>query len=143
MTVLDVVLPATTTDATTLPPLLGTGPDADPQARRVVPTTAAYKALVALHARRGPVVLLEPGHLRSGHHRMDCLPAREFAITAADRLVGAVDLCAVYVDADADDREHRPVYLLDVTDGPGSEATLVPDGDHHFVLRRLGVPTSA
>jgi uncharacterized protein (DUF779 family) len=139
MTVLDVVLPATTTDATTLPERPVGGPDADRGVRRVVPTTAAYKALVALHARRGPVVLSEPGHLRAGHHRMDCVPAREFAITAADRLVGVVDRCAVHVDADADDRDHWPVYLLDVTDGPGSEATLVPDGAHHFVLRRLGV----
>lgn len=110
------------------------------QARRVVPTTAGYKALVDLHARRGPVVLVEPGHDRAGHHRVDCLPARDFAISPADRLVGAVDLCAVYVDADADDREHRPVYLVDVAEGPASEATLAPDAGHHLVLRRLGAP---
>ena len=125
MTVIDLALPATTAAAET---------------RRVVPTTRAYKELVALHAHRGAVVLVEPGHVRSEQRRLDCVAARAFAIAPADRLVGAVDLCAVYADADADDRERRPVYLLDLADGPASEATLAPDGGHHFVLRDLAAP---
>jgi len=123
MTVIDLALPATTAGSET---------------RRVVPTTRAYKELVALHAHRGAVVLVEPGHVRSEQRRLDCVAAREFAIAPADRLVGAVDLCAVYADADADDRERRPVYLLDLADGSASEATLAPDGGHHFVMRDLG-----
>lgn len=125
MTVTDLALPATAPD---------------PATRRVVPTTRAYKELVALHAHRGGVVLVEPGHLRPGQRRLDCVAARELAITSADRLVGAVDLVAVYADADADDRERRPVYLLDLADGPASEATLAPAGGHHFVLRDLAAP---
>lgn len=125
MTVIDLALPVSSAGSAT---------------RRVVPTTRAYKELVALHAHRGAVVLVEPGHLRAGQRRLDCVAAREFAIAPADRLVGAVDLCAVYADADADDRERRPVYLLDLADGPAAEATLAPGGGHHFVLRDLGAP---
>lgn len=105
--------------------------------RRVVPTPRAYQELLALHVRRGAVVLVEPGHGRTDERRLDCLTPRDFAIAPADRLVGAVDLCAVYADADADDRERRPVYLLDLADGPVSEGTLAPDAGHHFVLRVL------
>ena len=97
MTVTDLAHPVT---------VPGGAPDPDAATRRVVPTTRAYQELVALHARRGPVVLVEPvvpvepGPWRPGQRRLDCLVARKFAIAPADRLVGVVDLCAVYADAD-------------------------------------------
>ncbi|SEQ82290.1 DUF779 domain-containing protein [Microlunatus flavus] len=113
-------------------------PTAHGEGSRVATTRDAWQALVRLHALRGPVVLVEVGPGGPDGRRLECLTERDFAVAVADRHVGTVDRCPVYLDADADDGAHRPVYLLDVVAGAAPEATLAPDGTHHFVARPLG-----
>ena len=69
-----------------------------------------------------------------------CFPAGELRVGSHDLLLGEVDGCPFYVDAEQYERWNRPSFVLDVAPGAGSGMSLEGLHDLHF---RLAVPTIA
>ena len=104
-------------------------------AGRVTATEAAHKAIADLRAALGgPVMFVQSGGCCDGSDPM-CFPGGEFALGNGDMLVGVVEGCTFYVDADQYEALGRPLYVLDVKPGtPGGFSLAAGDG-LHFVTR--------
>jgi len=106
-------------------------------AGRVTATAAAREAIAALCAAAGgPVMFVQSAGCCDGSDPM-CLPDGELLIGDGDLLVGLLDGCEYYIDADLYDVLGRPRLLLDVEPGtPGGFSRAAGDG-LRFTVRVL------
>ena len=111
---------------------------------RVVATVAALAELGRLKERYGPLMLFQSGGCCDGSSPM-CFPDGELLLGPNDLLLGEVDGCPFYIDAEQYERWNRPTLALDVGEGAGSGMSLEGVHDLHFVVRspsaRLSLPT--
>ncbi len=98
---------------------------------RVVATEAAIAELGRLKERHGPLMLFQSGGCCDGSSPM-CFPEGELRVGAHDVLLGEVDGCPFYVDAEQYERWHRPTLVLDVGRGASSGFSLEGLDDLHF-----------
>ncbi len=98
---------------------------------RVVATEAAIAELGRLKERHGPLMLFQSGGCCDGSSPM-CFPEGELRVGAHDVLLGEVDGCPFYVDAEQYERWRRPELVLDVGPGAGSGFSLEGLDDLHF-----------
>ncbi len=105
---------------------------ADP-ASRVVATDAAVAEIRRLRAEHGPLMFFQSGGCCDGSSPM-CLPEGELLLGPNDLLLGDVDGCSFYIDAEQYERWNRPSFLLDVAPGGGSGMSLEEAHAVHFVL---------
>ncbi len=108
-------------------------------APRVVATDSAVAEIRRLRAEHGLLMFFQSGGCCDGSSPM-CFPDGELLLGPNDRLLGEVDGCPFYIDADQDERWNRPTLLLDVAPGAGSGMSLEGVHDLHF---RVNSPTVA
>ena len=108
------------------------------RAPRIVATEAAVAEIRRLRAEHGPLEFFQSGGCCDGSSPM-CFPAGEFRVGSNDLLVGEVDGCPFYVDADQYQRWGRPAFLLDVGPGAGSGMSLEGLHDVHFMVGSPGL----
>ena len=63
-----------------------------------------------------------------------CFPDGELLLGPNDLLLGEVDGCPFYIDAEQYERWNRPALVLDVAPGAGSGMSLEEMHDVHFVV---------
>ena len=97
----------------------------------VVATEAAIAELERLKERHGPLMLFQSGGCCDGSSPM-CFPEGELLLGPNDLLLGEVDGCSFYIDAEQYERWNRPSLLLDVAAGAGSSFSLEGVDDLHF-----------
>lgn len=102
-------------------------------ADRIVATDAARAELRRLQAEHGPLMLFQSGGCCDGSLPI-CLPDGELVVGPNDLLLGEIENCPVYIDADQDERWRRPVFVLDVSAGEPEGFSLGGTGVH-FVTR--------
>jgi uncharacterized protein (DUF779 family) len=100
---------------------------------RIVASEAALAALARLRSQHGPLLLFLSGGCCDGSSPM-CLRDGELLLGPNDRRLGEVGDVPVYVDAEQDDRWHRPRFELGVVEGAGSGFSLEGLDDLHFVV---------
>ena len=111
-----------------------TAPDPQ-QAQRVGATPAAREAVSRLRAARGgPVMFVQSAGCCAGSVPM-CFPAGEFLTGDRDQLLGEIDGCPFYIDAELHARWHHARLVLDVADGEPEGFSLGPGGGRHFITR--------
>jgi len=103
------------------------------QALRVVATEAARAELERLEAEHGPLELHLSGGCCDGSSPM-CLAVGELRVRESDVLLGEVDGCPFYVDAEQYERWRKPSFVLDVGQGAGSGFSLEGLHDVHFTV---------
>jgi uncharacterized protein (DUF779 family) len=101
------------------------------QAPVVVVTRAASAEIGRLRAEHGPLVFFQSGGCCDGSSPM-CFPEGELRIGSNDVLLGAVEGCPFYIDAEQYERWGRPAFVLDVAPGAGSGMSLEGLHDLHF-----------
>ena len=111
---------------------------ADPSPR-VVATESAIAEIGRLRAEHGPLLFFQSGGCCDGSSPM-CFPAGELLLGPNDVLLGEVDGCPFYIDAEQDERWNRPMLVLDVAPGAGSGMSLEEVDDLHF---RVDAPAIA
>src|SRR4249920_55073 len=99
----------------------------------VVATEAAIAEIGRLEAEHGPLVFFQSGGCCDRSSPM-CFPEGELLVGSLDLLVGEVEGCPFYVDAEQYERWGRPVFVLDVGTGAGSGMSLEGLHDVHFRL---------
>jgi uncharacterized protein (DUF779 family) len=106
---------------------------ADP-APRVVATDAAVAEIGRLRVEHGSLMFFQSGGCCDGSSPM-CFPIGELIVGPNDLLLGEVDGCPFYIDAEQDRRWNSPRFVLDVAAGGGSSMSL--EGAHklHFIAR--------
>jgi len=109
---------------------MSTGADA---ADRIVATEAARAELRRLRAEHGPLMLFQSGGCCDGSLPI-CLLEGELATGPGDLLLGEIEGCEVYVDAEQDRRFNAPSLVLDVAAG-APEGFSLGGRDVHFVTR--------
>lgn len=105
---------------------------ADPSPR-VVATEPAVAEIGRLRAEHGPLMFFLSGGCCDGSSPM-CFRDGEFLLGPNDLLLGQVDGCPFYIDAEQYERWNRPSFVLDVAPGSGSGMSLEGVHDLHFVL---------
>lgn len=113
-----------------------------PPADVIVATPAARTAIAALRADAGPVMFVQSAGCCGGTAPR-CYPLGEFLVGEGDLLLGEVDGCPFYVDADHYRAWGRPRFVLDVEPGTPEGFSLVAGAGRHFVVRgadRCAVP---
>jgi len=105
---------------------------ADPAAR-VVATESAVAEIGRLRAEHGPLMFFQSGGCCDGSSPM-CFPDGELIVGPNDLLLGDVDGCPFYIDADQYERWNRPVFVVDVAPGAGSGLSLEGVDGVRFVL---------
>ncbi len=106
---------------------------------RVVATGSAVAEIGRLKAEYGLLMFFQSGGCCDGSSPM-CFPAGELLLGPNDLLLGDVDGCAFYIDADQYERWNRPELVLDVAPGAGSGLSLEGVHDVHF---RVSPPVAA
>ena len=112
------------------------------QAPRVVATGTAIAELRRLRAEHGPLMLFQSGGCCDGSSPM-CFPDGELLVGPNDLLLGEVDGCPFYVDAEQYQRWNSPSFVVDVAPGSGSGMSLEGGHDLHFVLASCLSPSVA
>jgi uncharacterized protein (DUF779 family) len=102
-------------------------------ADRIVATDAALAELRRLQAEHGPLMLFQSGGCCDGSLPI-CLTDGELMVGPNDLLLGEIEGCPVYIDADQDDRWRRPAFVLDVASG-APEGFSLGGTEVHFVTR--------
>jgi uncharacterized protein (DUF779 family) len=97
----------------------------------VVATRAAKAEIGRLRAEHGPLVFFQSGGCCDGSSPM-CFPAGELRIGSNDVLLGELEGCPFYIDAEQYERWGRPAFVLDVGPGAGSGMSLEGLHDVHF-----------
>ena len=99
---------------------------------RITVTSAAGQAITRLLADRGaPVMFVQSGGCCAGSTPM-CFPAGEF-LGDNDILLGEIEGCPFYIDADLDRAWHQDRFILDVAAGPAEGFSLPAGDDLHFI----------
>ncbi len=101
---------------------------------QVVATAAAQRAIRGLLRGRGPVRFVQSGGCCGGSAPM-CFPAGEFLTGPADLLLGEVEGCPFYIDADLYEAWGRPGLVLDIEPGFPEGFSLPAGEGTHFVIR--------
>jgi uncharacterized protein (DUF779 family) len=105
----------------------------------VVATDTAIAEIRRLRAEHGPLLFFHSGGCCDGSSPM-CFPDGEFLLGPNDLLLGEVDGCPFYIDAEQYERWKSPAFVLDVVHGAGSGLSLEGIHDVRFVTDS---PTSA
>jgi hypothetical protein len=103
------------------------------QAPRTVATAAAVAEIRRLRAEHGPLMFFQSGGCCDGSSPM-CFPDGELLLGPNDLLLGTVDGCPFFIDAEQYERWNRPRFVLDVAPGSGSGMSLEESHEVHFVL---------
>jgi uncharacterized protein (DUF779 family) len=103
------------------------------QAPRVVATDAAIAEIRRLRAEYGPLMFFQSGGCCDGSSPM-CFPDGEFLLGPNDLLLGEVDECPFYIDAEQYERWNRPSFVVGVVSGAGSGMSLEGVHDLRFVV---------
>ena len=103
----------------------------------IVATDAAIAEIGRLRGEHGPLELFLSGGCCDGSSPM-CFAKGELRVRASDLLLGEVDGCPLYVDAEMYDRWRRPSLVLDVGPGAGSGMSLEGLHDLHFRISNPG-----
>jgi hypothetical protein len=101
---------------------------------RIVATGAAIAEIRRLRTERGPLMFFQSGGCCDGSSPM-CFPDGELVIGPNDLLLGDVDGCPFYIDAEQYERWKRPALVLDIAPGAGSGMSLEGVHDLHFATR--------
>jgi uncharacterized protein (DUF779 family) len=102
---------------------------------RISATPAAHDAIRRLCAAQGgPVMFVQSGGCCAGSVPM-CFPAGEYRTGAGDVLLGEIDGCPCYIDADLDAALRHPALVLDVAPGDPEGFSLGPGHGERFVSR--------
>ncbi len=109
---------------------------------RIVATEAAVAELRRLRAEHGPLELHLSGGCCDGSSPM-CFSAGELRVRESDVLLGDVDGCPFYVDAEQYERWREPSFVLDVGPGAGSGFSLEGLHDVHFTVSSPASPPSS
>jgi uncharacterized protein (DUF779 family) len=104
---------------------------ADP-APPVAATDAAIAEIRRLKAEHGPLLFFHSGGCCDGSSPM-CFPDGELLLGPNDLLLGEVDGCPFYIDAEQHARWNNPSFVLDVVPGAGSGMSLEGVHDLRFV----------
>jgi uncharacterized protein (DUF779 family) len=99
----------------------------------VVATESAVAEIGRLRAGHGPLMFFQSGGCCDGSSPM-CFPDGELLLGPNDLLLGEVDGCPFYIDAEQYERWNRPTLVLDVAAGAGSGMSLEGVHDLHFVV---------
>ena len=100
---------------------------------RIVATEAAQAELRRLRAEHGPLMVFQSGGCCDGSLPI-CLGDGELMVGPNDLLLGEVEGCPVYIDADQYERWRRPTFVLDVASG-SPEGFSLGGTDVHFITR--------
>ena len=98
----------------------------------VVATDTAIAEIRRLRAEHGPLMFFHSGGCCDGSSPM-CFPEGEFLLGPNDLLLGDVDGCPFYIDAEQYERWNSPAFVLDVARGAGSGMSLEGIHDVRFV----------
>ncbi|HTJ70434.1 MAG TPA: DUF779 domain-containing protein [Actinospica sp.] len=101
---------------------------------RVTATAAAGEAIAALRAEYGPVVFVLSHGCCDGTAPM-CYKAGDFPLGRRDLLLGTVEDCPFYMQADTHRAWGSPEFILDVEPGYADGFSLPAGEDLHFVAR--------
>jgi len=107
--------------------------NADP-APTVVATDAAVAEIGRLRATHGPLMFFQSGGCCDGSSPM-CFPDGELLLGPNDLMLGQIDGCPFYIDAEQYERWNRPVFELDLAPGPTDAFSLEAADGVHFVTR--------
>ena len=99
--------------------------------QRVVATEAALRLIGKLRDKHGDVMFHQSGGCCDGSSPM-CFPSGELLLGPNDLLLGELDGCPFYIDADQYERWNSPALVLDVAPGAGSGMSLEGVHDLHF-----------
>jgi uncharacterized protein len=106
---------------------------ADPSPR-VVATESAVAEIRRLRDEHGPLMFFQSGGCCDGSSPM-CFPDGELIVGPNDLMLGEVDGCPFYIDAEQYERWNRPTLALDVAQGAGSGMSLEGVHNLHFVVK--------
>jgi uncharacterized protein len=106
---------------------------------RIVATEAAIAELERLRAEHGSLMLFQSGGCCDGSSPM-CFRDGELLLGPNDLLLGVVDGCSFYIDAEQYERWHRPALVLEIAPGAGSAMSLEEVHDVHFAVRAPEAP---
>jgi uncharacterized protein (DUF779 family) len=111
---------------------------------RIAATPAARRAIMGLRAAVGPVMFVQSGGCCAGSTPM-CFPDGEFLVGDGDVMLGDIDGCPFYIDAQLDKAWGYDQFLLDVDAGPPEGFSLPAGDDRHFVTRSssCSIPTGS
>jgi len=115
--------------------------NADP-APTVVATDAAVAEIGRLRATHGPLMFFQSGGCCDGSSPM-CFPDGELLLGPNDLMLGQIDGCPFYIDAEQYERWNRPSIVLDVRSGAGSGLSLEGVDGVHFTLASLPLAADA
>ena len=101
---------------------------------RVTATPEAVRAIELLKARYGPLMFVQSGGCCDGSSPI-CFCLGTFVLGPNDRLLGEVAGAPLYIDAEQDERWHRPRLELDVADGPAGGFSVEGLEGIHFLTR--------
>jgi len=101
---------------------------------RVVATDAALQMMAELRARHGPLMFFQSGGCCDGSAPM-CYPAREFAISDSDVLLGELDGVPFYMGAEQFAYWEHTQLIIDVVAGNGGMFSLDNGTGRRFVTR--------
>jgi uncharacterized protein len=99
---------------------------------RVTATPEALEAIERLREAHGPLAFHQSGGCCEGSSPI-CLKDGELPPGPNDVLLGAVGGAPFYIDADQDQRWHRPALVLDVAQGAAEGFSLEGLDGVHFV----------
>jgi uncharacterized protein (DUF779 family) len=105
----------------------------------VVATESAIAEIGRLKGEHGPLMFFQSGGCCDGSSPM-CFPDGEFMLGPNDLLLGEIDGCPFYIDAEQYERWNRPSLALDVAPGAGSGMSLEGAHDLHF---QVNLPAAA
>jgi uncharacterized protein len=114
---------------------------ADP-APKVDATDAALAEIRRLRAKHGSLMFFQSGGCCDGSSPM-CFPGGELLLGPNDLLLGQIDGCPFYIDAEQYERWNGPSLVLDVTSGAGSGLSLEGLDGVHFTLASLPLAACA
>ena len=101
---------------------------------RIVATDAAVAEIGRLKAEHGSLMFFQSGGCCDGSSPM-CFAEGELRIGSHDLLVGVVERCPFYIDAEQYERWGKPSFVLDVAPGEGSGMSLEGLHDLHFLVK--------
>jgi uncharacterized protein len=109
---------------------------------RVVATESAVAEIRRLRVEHGPLMFFQSGGCCDGSSPM-CFPDGELVLGPSDLLLGELDGCPFYIDAEHYERWNRPTLVLDVAPGTGSGMSLEEAHGVHFRLSPVAAPPLA
>lgn len=105
--------------------------------QRVIATGAALELIAKLRAANGPLMFHQSGGCCDGSQPM-CFAKGEFRTGESDVLMGEIDGCEFYMNADQFEYWKHTQLIIDVTKGRGSSFSLeIPFGVRFITKSRV------